>query len=171
MKKLFFICSLIFSSMAFSQVPCDYTLKPSDTCALQSPKKMEHVELMQVKIKNNYLVQLIKADKINYLKIVVRDDLGFGKKGSLLLLCGTKKQICVKSTTLHIIDKTSAYFLVELNNSYYLDNIKEFGLSKIVFNETTEFSIPKSDSDQIKKAADCFFNIVKDNIWPPVKKL
>ena len=25
--------------------------------------------------------------------------------------------------------------------------------------------------EQIKKAAECFFNIVKDNIWPQVKKL
>lgn len=171
MKKLFFICSFIFSATMFAQTSCDYTLKPSDTCALQSPKKMEHVELMQVKIKNNYLVQFIKVDKKNYLKIIVHDDLGYGKKGSLLLLCGTKKQIYVKSTTLQIIDKTSAYFLVELNDSYYLDNIKEFGISKIVFNEVAEFSVPKNDADQIKKAAECFFAIVKDNIWPAVKKL
>lgn len=171
MMKLFLICSLIFSANMFAQAPCDYTLKTSDTCSLQSPKKLERVELIQVKIKNNYLVQFIKVDKINYLKITVRDDLGFGKKGSLLLLCGAKKQIYVKSTTLQVIDKKSAYFLVELNNSYYLDNLKEFGISKIVFNEVTEFSVPKTDTEQIKKAAECFFDIVKDNIWPVVKKL
>ena len=108
--------------------------------------------------------------KKNYLKIIVKDDLGFGKKGSLLLQ-SVKKQIYIKSTTLNIIDKTSAYFIIDLNNTYYLDNIKDFGLAKIIFNETVEFSIPKNDTEQIKKAAECFFNIVKDNIWPQVKKL
>lgn len=169
MKQLFFTCSLIFSAITYAQTPCEFTLKP-DSSALQWPRKKEPVELLEVKIKNNYQVQFIKVDKKNYLKIIVRDDLGFGKKGSLLLLAA-KKQIYIRSTTLTIIDKTSAYFLVELNDSYYLDNIKEFGLSKIVFNETTEFGIPKTDSDQIKKAAECFNNVVKDNIWPPVKKL
>ena len=40
-----------------------------------------------------------------------------------------------------------------------------------IFNEIAEFSVPKNDTDQIKKAAECFFAIVKDNIWPAVKKL
>lgn len=170
MKQVFIICSLFFSLFSFAQAPCAFVLKP-DSCALQTPKKKEVVESMDVKIKNNYLVQFIKVDKKNYLKIIVRDDLGYGKKGSLLLLCGTKKQIYVKSTTLQVIDKTSAYFLVELNDTYYLDNIKEFGISKIVFNEVAEFGVPKNDAEQIKKLAECFFAIVKDNIWPPVKKL
>ena len=169
MKQLFIVCSLFFSMLSYAQAPCDFVLKP-DSAALLTPKKKEVVELMEAKIKNNYQVQFIKQDKKNFLKIIVRDDLGFGKKGSLLLLCA-KKQIYVKTTTLVPIDKTSAYFVVELNNTYYLDNIKEFGISKIVFNEVVEFGIPKNDSDQIKKVAECFFNIVKDNIWPPVKKL
>ncbi|MBI3519466.1 MAG: hypothetical protein HY062_08950, partial [Bacteroidetes bacterium] len=82
-----------------------------------------------------------------------------------------RKQIYIKTIALQIIDKTSAYFLIELNNTFYLDNLKEYGISKIVFNETSEFGVPKSDTDQIEKAANCFFTIVKDNIWPPVKKL
>lgn len=169
MREIIFICSLILSSVGFSQVPCGYELK-QDSCALLAPKTKEVAEVIEVKIKNNYLVQFIKQDKKNYLKIIVRDNLGFGKKGSLLLV-SAKKQIYVKSITLEPIDKNSAYFLVDLNNSYYLDNLKEFGLSKIVFDETVEFGVPKPDSDQIKKAADCFFTIVKENIWPPTKKL
>lgn len=170
MKQLVLICSLIFSIVGKSQTSCDFVLK-ADSCALTSPKNKEVVESISIKIKNNYLVQFIKQDKKNYLKIIVHDNLGFGKKGSLLLLCGNKKQIYVKTTTLQIIDKTSAYFLVELNNTNYLDNIKDFGITKIIFNEVAEFSVPKPDTDQIKKAALCFFPIVKDNIWPPVKKL
>ncbi|MES2566821.1 MAG: hypothetical protein V4565_08140 [Bacteroidota bacterium] len=169
MKRITFICSLILSICSFGQTLCDFQLK-QDSATVISPKIKEVVEIIEVKIKNNYQVQFIKQDKKNYLKIIVKDNLGFGKRGSLLLV-SAKKQVYVKSLTLEPIDKNSAYFLVELNNSFYLDNFKEFGLSKIIFNETTEFGVPKSDSDQIRKAADCFYNIVKDNIWPPVKKL
>jgi hypothetical protein len=102
------------------------------------------------------------------LKIIVKDDLGIGKKGSLLILCA-KNQIYIKTITLTRIDKTSAFFIIDLNNNYYLDNIKQFGISKIIFNELAEFSLPKHDSDQIKNAALCFFNIVKDNIRLPLK--
>ena len=94
-----------------------------------------------------------------------------GWVGLGLLLLSYRKQIYIKSIELQIIDKTSAYFLIPLNNTNYLENIKELGLTSILFNEVAEFSIPKSDSELIKKAANCFFTLVKDNIWPPVKKL
>jgi hypothetical protein len=167
MKQLFLICSLVFSIIGFSQTTCDYQFK-SDSCALSNPKNKEVVDVMEVKIKNNYLIQFIKQDKKNYLKIIVRNDLGFGKKSSLLLL-SNKKQIYIKTIELQIIDKSSAYFLISLNSTNYLENIKELGLSSILFNETAEFGIPKSDSDLIKKAADCFFNQVSENIKLPVK--
>lgn len=158
MKQLFYICSFIISLATYGQTDCDKLLK-TDSCALQSSKNKEWVELMEVKIKNNYQIQFIKQGQKNYLKVIVRDDLGFGKKSSLVLL-SNKKQIYVKSIALQVIDKTSAYFLVELSGTFYLENIKEFGLSKIIFNETSEFSIPKSDSEQIKKAANCFFSLL-----------
>jgi hypothetical protein len=66
-----------------------------------------------------------------------------------LLLLSSKKQIYIKTIKLQIINKSSAYFISALNGTNYLENIKEMGLSSIVFNETAEFSIPKSDSDQI----------------------
>jgi hypothetical protein len=167
MKQLFLICSLTFSIVSFSQTSCDYNFK-SDSCSIQSPSKKELVDLMEVKIKNNYLIQFIKQDKKNYLKIIVRNDLGFGKKSSLLLV-SNKKQIYIKTIELQIINKSSAYFLISLNETNYLENIKELGLSSIVFNETAEFSVPKSDSEQIKKAANCFFNLVSENIKLPTK--
>ena len=168
MKHLLFIFFLIFSILGFGQTPCDNLLK-TDSCALQIPQNKELVDLMSVKIKSNYLIQFIKHGTKNYLKIIIRDDLGYGKKGSLLLL-SNKKQIYVKSIALQIIDKTSAYFLIELSGTNYLENIKEMGLSKIVFNETSEFAIPKTDSDQIKKAANCFFTILGDSSKTTEKK-
>ena len=167
MKQLLLICSLTFSIISFAQTNCEFQFK-SDSCALSIPQNKEVVEVMEVKIKKNYLVQFIKQDKKNYLKIIVQDNLGFGKKGSLLLL-SNKKQIYIKSIELQVINKTSAYFLISLNETYYLENIKELGLTSIVFNETAEFGIPKADSDQIKKAANCFFNQVSGNIKQPSK--
>ena len=167
MKQLLLICSLTFSIISFAQTNCEFQFK-SDSCAIQNPKTKELVEVMEVKIRKNYLIQFIKQDKKNYLKIIVLDNLGFGKKGSLLLL-SNKKQIYVKSIELQVINKTSAYFLISLNETYYLENIKELGLTSIVFNETAEFGIPKADSDQIKKAANCFFNQVSGNIKQPSK--
>lgn len=167
MKQLFLLCSLTFSIASFSQTTCDNKFK-SDSCSLQNPNNKIPVDLMEVKIKNNYLIQFIKQDQKNYLKIIVRNDLGFGKKSSLLLLSG-KKQIYIKTIELQIIDKSSAYFLISLNATNYLENIKDLGLSSIIFNETAEFGVPKSDSDQIKKAANCFFNQVSENIKLPTK--
>ena len=162
MKQLYLICSLTLSMISFSQTTCDYQFK-LDSCSLYIPKNKEAVEIIEIKIKNNYLVQFIKHDKINYLKIIVKDNLGFGKKSSLLML-SAKKQIYIKSIELQIIDKTSAYFLIPLNDNNYLENIKNMGLSGLIFNENAEFGIPKSDSDMIKKAANCFFNQVSETI-------
>ena len=169
MKNLFLISFFSFVISSYGQNNCDYKLT-TDSCSLQNSKMKELVEFMEVKIKSNYFIQFIKLDKKVYLKIIVRDNLGFGKKGSLLLL-SNKKQIYIRSLELQIIDKSSAYFLIALNETNYLENIKEFGLTSILFNETAEFSIPKSDSDQIKKAANCFYEFVKDNLRLPVKKL
>ena len=105
MKLFIFICSIFLGSNLAAQNPCAFVLK-NDTCVLKTIQLKEKVELLEVKIKNNYQIQFIKQDKKNYLKIIVKDDLGFGQKGSLLLP-STKKQIYIKSITLHPIDKKS----------------------------------------------------------------
>jgi hypothetical protein len=158
MDKFYISFLLLFSLAGFSQTPCSSILKP-DSCTLKNAQKKESVGILEIKIKNNYQIQFIKQADKQYLKIIVRDNLGFGKKSSLLLI-SNKKQIYIKSIELQIIDKTSAYFLVDLTGTNYLENIKEYGLSSILFNESSEFGIPKSDSDQIKKAANCFFLII-----------
>ncbi len=169
MKTILSYCLIFLWFCNYAQEPCAYHLTPTST-ALEDPNTTVSSEMMEVKIKNDYQIQFIKVDKKNYLKIIVRDNLGFGKTGSLLLQ-PIKKQIYIKSTKLHIIDKSSGYFIIDLNNSYYLNSIKDYGLTKIIFNENVEFSIPKNDSEKIKKLAECYFDIVKDNIWPTVRKL
>ena len=168
MKPLLFIWALISSLIICGQSPCEYKLI-ADSCSLQNVGEKQPVEMMQVTIKKNYLIQFIKHSKKNYLKIIVRDNLGFGKKGSLLLL-SNKKQIYIKTIELKNIDKSSAYFLLSLDDNNYLENIKDLGLSNLMFCESAEFGIPKTDSDQIKKAANCFYTLVKHNIKPPIYK-
>ena len=119
MKHFIFICSLFLGSNLVSQNPCSFVLK-KDTCVLKTIQLKEQVELMEVKIKNNYQIQFIKQGTKNYLKLIIKDDLGFGKKGSLLLP-SSKKQIYIKSITLQPIDKKSGYFIIDLNETYYLE--------------------------------------------------
>lgn len=164
MKNLLFVLPVLFFFKGTAQTDCTNLLK-SDSCALQISSKKELVEIAEVKIKNNYQVQFIKQDQKKYLKLIIKDDLGFGKKGSLLLYCN-KKQIYVKMITLQIIDKTSAYFLIELIPNY-ITTLKENGLTNIIFCEKIEFVVPKQDSEAVKKMAACFYDLVV----PQPKKL
>lgn len=142
---------------SYSQFKCDNALTKDSVIINKAPEK-ELVEKLEVKIKNNYKVQFIRFQQKNFLRIEVKDNLGFGQTASLLLLSNSK-QFYVRSTTLKVLDPNTAFFLVELNPQY-LQTLKENGLSSIIFNEKSEFTIPKSDSETIKKAAACFFDIV-----------
>lgn len=154
MKHVVIVASILVSLNCFAQTKCSQSLV-TDSCTLENPTKKELVELMQVKIKNNYQIQFIKQGSRTFLKIIVRDNLGYGKTGSLLLY-SNKKQYFTKSITLQIIDKTSAYFLVDLNSNY-LTTIKDNGLTSIIFNQNVEFVIPKQDSELVKQLAACFY--------------
>lgn len=153
---LTFGCLLLGFNMS-SQVKCTMTLK-SDSCALQLSNKKELVELISIVIKNNYQVQFIKHNKTTYLKLIIKNDLGYGRTCSLMLY-STKKQYYTKSITLQPIDKTSAYFLLEINSNY-LKTIVDNGLTSIMFCENSEFVIPKADSELIKQGATCFYDAV-----------
>lgn len=153
MKFLILCLTVLLSFNSLAQSKCKYNLI-NDSCALQNPAQKDLVELMEVKIKNNYHVQLIKHGAKKYLRIIVRDNLGYGQTGSLLLY-SNKKQYFTKSISLQIIDKNSAYFLLELNPNYLL-TLKENGLTSIIFQEKVEFTIPKQDSEAVKQLATCF---------------
>ena len=158
MKIKFFILFAFFSTFLFSQNSLCGSLR-TDSCMLPLNKEKQEVQVLGVKIKNDYQIQFIKHYPINYLKIIVKDNLGFGQTSSLLLL-SNKKQYYTKTIKLEIIDKSSAYFLLELNSNYLI-TLKENGLTTIIFNEKVEFVIPKTDSELIKKTAHCFYeNII-----------
>jgi len=159
MKLLYSIGLLIICLSVKGQFNCNFK---KDSCALQLQKNKVQVELIEVPIKKDYYVQFIKNGDKNFLKIIVSDNLGFGNKGSLLLLLN-KKQIYIKTTELKVINKTSGYFLLPLDNNNYLENIKDLGITKLIFCEKNECSIPKNDTEQIKKAANCFYLEVQEN--------
>ena len=156
MKYLISSLALLLTFSTLAQEKCKYSFT-QDSCALQNPAQKVFADLMEVKIRNNYQVQLIKNGPKNYLKIIVRDNLGYGQTGSLLLY-SNKKQYFTKSITLQVIDKNSAYFLLELNANYLM-TLKEDGLTSIIFKEKVEFSIPKQDSEAVKQLATCFSEI------------
>lgn len=157
MKKYLFI-SIIFISLT---APAQTKIKQSialkdDSCIINSIK--EKVELIDIVIKNEYHIQFIKYNKKNYLKIIVKNDLGFGKTGALLLV-SNKKQFYTKSIKLELIDKQSAFFIIPLEINY-LATLKDNGLTSLIFCEKVEFVIPKSDTEIIKQAALQFYEIV-----------
>lgn len=164
MKKSLFVLSVLFFFNTVAQTDCGAVLK-QDSAVILNPSQKEPVELAEVKIKNNYQVQFIKHGPKNYLKLIVKDDLGYGKKGSLLLYCN-KKQIYVKTITLQPIDKKSAYFILELVPNYII-TLKDNGLTNIIFCENVEFVVPKQDSEAVKKMAGCFYDVA----IPQPKKL
>ena len=157
MKIKFFILFAFFSRFLFSQNPLCGSLK-TDSCMLPLNKEKQEVQMLEVIIKNDYQIQFIKHYPINYLKIIVKDNLGYGQTSSLLLL-SNKKQYYTRLIKLEVINKSSAYFLLELNSNYLI-TLKENGLTTIIFNEKVEFVIPKTDSELIKKHAACFFDII-----------
>ncbi len=157
MKTVILCCIILFSDfVTVAQNPCNF--KSDSVVVNRFDYKKELVELIEVTIKNNYQLQFIKDGKTTFLKIIVRDNLGFGQIGEFMLVCG-KKQIYNKDTKLVPIDKTSGYFVIELNPNY-IQTLKDLGLTKLIFRDTVEFLIPKTDSDKIKQTATCFFDMV-----------
>ena len=76
-----------------------------------------------------------------------------------MVLFSGKKQYYTKSITLQIIDKQSAYFLLEINSNY-LTTLKNDGLTSLFFCEKVEFGIPKNDSESVEQEANCFIEAI-----------
>ena len=158
MQRSLLLLLLICGSGTFAQMPCEKGFRNDSVVINRFTYAREPVELMEVTIKNNYLLQFIRKGKTTYLRITVRDNLGFGQIGEFMLICG-KKQIYDKDVKLVPIDKTSGYFVIELNPNY-IQTIRDLGLAKIIFRDTVEFLVPKVDSEKIKQTAACFFDAV-----------
>jgi hypothetical protein len=159
MQRSLLCLFLFFGSVAFAQIPCDKGFRTDTSIINRFTYAKEEVELMEVTIKNNYQLQFIRSkDKKTYLRIIVRDNLGFGQIGEFMLICG-KKQIYDKDVKLVPIDKSSGWFILELNPNY-IQTLRDLGLTKIIFRDTVEFLIPKADSEKIKQTAACFFDAV-----------
>lgn len=148
--------------MAFSrlhaQQPCAFA---SDSCALPPANTRVPVELLDVRIKSDYHVQLIRQGAKQFIRIVVTDNLGFGKTGPLLLKSGSK-QMYFRSATLCVLDASRACFVLELYPNCVV-TLKDEGLTSFVFNNTMEYSVPRQDSESIKQMARCFYSLSNHN--------
>lgn len=152
MRILIVFC-FISTLSVFSQ-DCKSVIQ-SDSLILMNTTEKKFVEHISVSIKNNYQISFISYQKKYYLKLSVTDNLGFGKKGLLEIYSG-KKQYFERDIKLNPIDNKTAYFIFEINQNY-TKTISEHGMTKLKFSNAM-FSIPKADSDEIKKAAACFYS-------------
>lgn len=151
--RIIIIFFLLCSCNTFSQ-DCKSVIK-SDSLFLFSITEKKVAEHISVSIKNNYQISFISYQKKYYLKLSVTDNLGFGKKGLLEIYSG-KKQYFERDIKLNAINDKSAYFIFEITQNY-TKTISEYGMTELKF-DNASFSIPKADSDEIKKAAACFYS-------------
>lgn len=153
---------LLLFMLAFTglraQQPCAFT---SDSCALPPSNTRMPVDLLDARIKSNYHIQLIKQGPKQFIRIIVTDNLGFGKTAPLLLKSGSK-QMYYKSATLTVIDASRACFVLELYPNY-LVTLKEEGLTSLIFNTTMGYSIPRQDAEAVKEMAKCFYSLTGRN--------
>jgi hypothetical protein len=152
--RILIIFFLLFNFASFSQ-DCNSVVK-TDSLLLGSNSEKNVAEQISVYIKNNYQISFISFQKKYYLKLTVTDNLGFGKKGLLEIYSG-KKQYFERDIKLNSINDKTAYFIFEITQNY-TKTISEYGMSELKFNNAS-FSIPKADSDEIKKAATCFYRL------------
>lgn len=152
--RILILFFLLFNFASFSQ-DCNSVVK-TDSLLLVSSSEKNVAEQISVYIKNNYQISFISFQKKYYLKLTVTDNLGFGKKGLLEIYSG-KKQYFERDIKLNSINDKTAYFIFEITQNY-TKTISEYGMSELKFNNAS-FSIPKADSDEIKKAATCFYRL------------
>ncbi len=152
--RILILFFLLFNFASFSQ-DCNSVVK-TDSLLLVSSSEKNVAEQISVYIKNNYQISFISFQKKYYLKLTVTDNLGFAKKGLLEIYSG-KKQYFERDIKLNPINDKTAYFIFEITQNY-TKTISEYGMSELKFNNAS-FSIPKADSDEIKKAATCFYRL------------
>lgn len=135
----------------------DCTYK-SDTIFVPKEKKVLQSELLEVTFKNNSVVQLIKAPNNKmYMKMIVTENLYFDKTDQLEVKSGSKS-FYVKDATHFQYNKHKGYYIFEIYKNY-VGTLKDDGLTSILFGKAeTEFT--KSDSNQIKKIAKCFYESI-----------
>ena len=152
------VLSFLISQLFAQKGSCDiYPLK-ADSIYLTNTTVKELVEVSSLLTKNNYKVQFVKQGKKNHLIITLKYSIEGDKQGSLYVF-SNKKQYFLKQATLKRMDKDYACFIIDLNSNY-VATIRDNGLTSLYFNDSMTFEMPKTDSELIKKQADCFYTII-----------
>ncbi len=159
-KKIILLLIIFAQTIILGQtkLSCDnFTLK-FDSVTLTAPNTKIVAETSTLKTKNNYNIQYIKYEQKKYLKITVKAVLESTRNGSLYIY-SNKRQYYVKQTNFYYLDKQNAYFLIEINSNY-IATIRDNAITSLVFRDTDTFEIPKTDLENIKKQADCFYILI-----------
>lgn len=156
LKNYLIFCFLLlcFGSLK-SQIECAF--KP-DTVYIPKENKVINAVCMQTLFKNKSNFYLFKTNTNKYyLKLIVPENLYFGKIDVLELKSGTKS-IHFKDTKHYQLDKNTGYYVIEVYKNY-IGTLKEDGLTAIQFGKA-ETIYTKQDCNQVKQLAKCFYESI-----------
>ena len=153
LKKLYIFFSVVFV-YANAQNPCIDQFV-NDSIKKPGEKNAVVMNALTYTLKNGGVVQFIKDEGKFYLRLKLREKLGFISDGTLELI-SAKKSIFFK-TTFQDIDTQTPYFILPIGINY-VATLKELGLTTLIFN-SHEVKFSKDESKGIKETANCFYTI------------
>ncbi len=155
MYRLFILFFLLNLGLLKSQVDCVFK---ADTIFIPKENKVVNAEYLQTTFKNRSNFILYKTDNGKYyLKLIVTENLYFGKI-DMLELISNSKSFFAKDTKQYEFNKHTGYYMIEIFKNY-IGTLKEDGLSLIIFGKA-ETDFTKQDSKQVKQLAECFYQTI-----------
>lgn len=151
------LCFLLLSVSIFrAQNNCAFS---PDTLFLPKESKTVSADYLQASFKNGSSLRLYKTPSNKYyLKLVVTENLYFDKVDLLEIQSGSKS-FYSKDTKQLELSKSAGYFVVEIYKNY-VATLREEGVTGILFGKV-ETSFTRSDANQVKQIAKCFYATIE----------
>lgn len=155
MKILHVLLAFIFFALnGRSQNKCEIS-PMSDTIVNAKKEKITSGEFIQATLKNKSVVQLYKlSDNKLYMKLIVTENLYFGKTDNLEVQSGSKS-IYERNIEQHELNKSMGYYVFEIYKNY-VATLRDDGMTAIVFGKAVT-DLSRQDANQVKQIAKCFY--------------
>jgi hypothetical protein len=155
MKHLFTVLFTVSFAAALAQENCSFS---QDTVFIPKDNKVVDGDYLQTTLKNKSVVQLFRTPMEKYyLKLIVTENLYFGKVDMLEIKSG-KKSFYAKDTRHYQYDKHTGFYIVEVFKNY-VGTLKDEGITSIVFGKA-ETDFCKQDCNQVKQISKCFYESI-----------
>jgi uncharacterized protein YqfB (UPF0267 family) len=153
-KTLVVISFILLSKLGASQKKCEWKTM-TDTIVTLKKETITNGEVIETTFKNKSILRLYKfAGEKYYLKLFVTENLYFDKIDNLEIQSGNKS-FYEKATRQNQVDKSSAYYVVEIYRNY-VATLRDEGITGIVFGKAqTDFT--RQDASQVRQIAKCFY--------------